>query len=119
MESDDVYGREWHVILPVKWANIRDKPGIQFITEVPFVPETRFTRLPAPEVTETDVKGNRWGGQSLIQIITGIYVRRCHCATMFRSTKAIEDNIYNLSDLIANSRATFLQQRAQMMLAVQ
>ena len=69
MESDDVYGRQWHVILPVKWANIRDKPGMQFITEVPFVPETRFTRLPAPEVTATDVQDNRWGGQSLIQII--------------------------------------------------
>ena len=65
MESDDVYGRQWHVILPVKWAKVRDKPGMQFITEVPFVAETRFTRLPAPEVTDTDVKGNRWGGQSL------------------------------------------------------
>lgn len=65
MESDDVYGREWHVILPVKWANIRDKPRMQFITEVPFVPETRFTQLPAPEVNDTDIKGNTWGGQSL------------------------------------------------------
>ena len=65
MESDDVYGQQWHVILPVKWANIRDKPGMQFITEVPFAPETRFTRLPAPEVTDTYVQGNKWGGQSL------------------------------------------------------
>ena len=64
MESDDVYGQQWHVILPVKWANIRDKPGMQFVTEVPFVPETRFTRLPAPEVRDTDVKRNTWGGQS-------------------------------------------------------
>ena len=74
MESDDVYGRQWHVILPVKWGNIRDKPGMQFIREVPFVPETRFTRLPASEVTDTDVKRNTWGGQSLIRIITGIYL---------------------------------------------
>ena len=73
MESDDVYGRQWHVILPVKWKNIRDKPGMQFITEVPFVPETRFTRLPATEVTDTDVQGNRWGGQWFLQIMTGIY----------------------------------------------
>ena len=63
------------MILPVKWANIRDKPGMKFITEVPFVPETRFTRLPAPEVTDTDVQGNRWGGQLLIRIITEIYLQ--------------------------------------------
>ncbi|KAJ7352720.1 hypothetical protein OS493_034325 [Desmophyllum pertusum] len=65
MESGDVYGLQWHVIMPVKWANIRKKPGIKFVQEVPFVPETRFTRHPAPEVTDTDVKGIKWGGSSL------------------------------------------------------
>ncbi|KAJ7323798.1 hypothetical protein OS493_030588 [Desmophyllum pertusum] len=64
MESGDVYGLEWHVIMPVKWKSVRQKPGIKFVQEVPFVPENRFTRHPAPEVTDTDVKGIKWGGTS-------------------------------------------------------
>ncbi|KAJ7318886.1 hypothetical protein OS493_037218 [Desmophyllum pertusum] len=65
MESGDVYGLEWHVIMPVKWKSVRQKPGIKFVQEVPFVPENRFTRHPALEVTDTDVKGIKWGGSSL------------------------------------------------------
>ena len=66
MESRDVYGHEWHVIMPVKWEKVRAKPGIRFTQEVPFIPETRFTRLPAPYVTDTDISGNKWGGTILL-----------------------------------------------------
>ncbi|KAL9962648.1 hypothetical protein ACROYT_G031769 [Oculina patagonica] len=65
MESQDVYGQQWHTILPAKWVNVREKPGLKLIQEVPLVPETRFTRLPAPEVTDIDIQGNKWGGSSL------------------------------------------------------
>ncbi|KAJ7389161.1 hypothetical protein OS493_033247 [Desmophyllum pertusum] len=61
MESQDAYGQDWHTIMPVKWASIREKPGIKFVQEVPFVPENRFTRQPAPENTDTDITGNIWG----------------------------------------------------------
>ena len=59
-----MYGGKWRAISPEKWVNTRDKPGIHFIKEVPFVPETRFTRLPASNVTDIDIKGNRWGGST-------------------------------------------------------
>lgn len=75
MESKDVYGREWRAIAQEKWVNIRDKPGLQFIKEVPFVPETRFTRLPASNVTDIDIKGNRWGGSTDRAFVFFFYFR--------------------------------------------
>ena len=66
MESRDVYGHELDVIMSVKWEKVRANPGIRFTQEVPFVPETRFTRLPAPYVTDTDMSGSKWGGTILL-----------------------------------------------------
>ena len=63
MESTDVYGLNWYVIHPTTWAKIRQRPGMKFVQEVPFVPETRFTRNPAPEIQATDKDGNIWGGK--------------------------------------------------------
>ena len=66
MESTDVYGLNWHVIHQTTWAKIRQTPGIKFVQEVPFVPETRFTRNPAPEIQDTDNDRNIWGGKTRI-----------------------------------------------------
>ena len=63
IESTGIYGLNWHVIHPTTWAKIRQTPGIKFVQEVPFVPETRFTRNPAPEIQDTDYDGNIWGGK--------------------------------------------------------
>ena len=63
MESTDIYGLNWHVIHPTTWAKIRQTPGIKFVQEVPFIPETRFTRKPAPKINDTDNEGNIWGGK--------------------------------------------------------
>ena len=66
MESTGVYGLNWHVIHPTAWAKIRQTAGIKFVQEVPFIPETRFTRNPAPEIQDTDNDGNIWGGKPRI-----------------------------------------------------
>ena len=86
MESTDVYGLNWYVINPTTWAKIRHSPGIKIVQEVPFVPETRFTRNPAPEIQDTDNDGNIWGGKPLI------------LQSLFRPFKS-ENNIHGLEEM--------------------